>query len=210
MRDRVAGLGRGLNPIERLGVVGFDPFPFQVGSSQPGIRLPVASGGGSGRRERAAAPRQGTNSGCFGSPTVTSTIPSDMAGLTNQNDANCFAWQQFIALNWPANPTTCAADTSVGPAQFGSPGSTATVVWETYKESTEIFQPHATPPADWCSRQPLPAALKAGGSTAGLMPTSPGPQTTAMSSSTRGSPSRRRRCGRRPIVKCWLMQRRLA
>lgn len=54
----------------------------------------------------------GSTSNCLAPPFLVSTtsgkyaytVPRDFA-LTRQADANCFAWQEFIALNWTASPT---------------------------------------------------------------------------------------------------------
>jgi hypothetical protein len=57
----------------------------------------------------------------LGVPTVTSTIPND-APLTDQPTMNCFAWQEFIALNWAAEAgQRGVADPNVPASQFGNP-----------------------------------------------------------------------------------------
>ena len=93
---------------------------------------------------------QGTFSGCSDPPAVTAAIPADAAAM-DQADVNCFAWQQFIALNWPADPSTCAADPTRTAAEFGEPGDTAPAVWETYASPAAVFLPDAAEPAGWCS-----------------------------------------------------------
>ena len=82
-------------------------------------------------------------------PTVSSIIPAD-SKLNNQEALNCFAWQQFIGLNWTADTSSCAADPAVGPPRFGEP-TTAPVVWETYKEPDEVFLRDAARPPGWCA-----------------------------------------------------------
>lgn len=86
---------------------------------------------------------------CLEPPEVDPSIPSDAAAAT-QADMNCFAWQQFIALNWPADLSTCSADTSLGPDGFGEPTDMAPVVWETYKLPEEVFLEKAAEPDPWC------------------------------------------------------------
>jgi hypothetical protein len=76
--------------------------------------------------------------------------PFDLASL--QHDFDVFSWQSFIALNWPAaaigQPDTSV---SIGEKQ-GQP-----TVWQTYKESRDIFLPGgATPPA-WGTDVPPPS-----------------------------------------------------
>ena len=67
-----------------------------------------------------------------------STVPGDINNFTQAN-ANCFAWQQFIALNWPKGPNT----------NFGDPGDLKLVQWETYMPKDVLFQPNAAPPPPW-------------------------------------------------------------
>jgi hypothetical protein len=95
---------------------------------------------------------------CFaGQPVVSSTVPND-ALLLDQPTLNCFAWQEFIGLNWPAvSGQRGVPDPSAGPADFGSPGASAPTVWETYKSNTEVFLPGGTPPSPWNDPPPAPA-----------------------------------------------------
>jgi hypothetical protein len=79
-------------------------------------------------------------------PTVSSQVPADT--ITNQGALNCFAWQEFIALNWQADTATCAA-ASTPASSFGNPG-TAPSVWETFKSPDAVFLKDAAKPAGWC------------------------------------------------------------
>jgi hypothetical protein len=98
-------------------------------------------------------------SNCLAPPTVSSTVPKDMA-LTRQADANCFAWQEFLALNWVASSKMRGApDTTVPASAFGNPNDRRPVVWETYKESDEVFLPNGKKPAPWNS-WPTGSSLK--------------------------------------------------
>lgn len=98
----------------------------------------------------AAAPA-GTTSNCLAPPALTYVTPKDFA-LTRQADANCFAWQQFISLNWVASQTMRGQpDTAIPASQFGEPNNTSLSVWETYKEVDEVFLANAKPPAPWNS-----------------------------------------------------------
>ncbi len=99
---------------------------------------------------------------CFDLPEISSDLPGAPrleAGVTmNQNIANCFAWQEFIALNWivsedhPGQP-----DLSVSASSFGEPGDTRSRVWETYAEAFDVYLPNAVPPNPWGSEQSIPA-----------------------------------------------------
>lgn len=92
---------------------------------------------------------QGSTSNCLKPPQMTYVVPSDMA-LTRQADANCFAWQQFIALNWGASRSQRGQpDTAIPASQFGTPGDLRPAVWETYKEANEIFLADAKDPGKW-------------------------------------------------------------
>jgi len=58
-------------------------------------------------------------------------------------EASAFAWQEFIALNWPAGPQTGQSgqrDTPSSTCRFGDPSpSCALLVWETLRGKVEIF-----------------------------------------------------------------------
>jgi hypothetical protein len=97
----------------------------------------------------------GTTGNCLAPPFLVKsgatayTTPKDFA-LTRQPDANCFAWQEFISLNWIASSEMRGQpDTTVAPAQFGEPNDLRAVVWETYKESDEVFLANAADPGPW-------------------------------------------------------------
>lgn len=66
-------------------------------------------------------------------------VPGDLASFGNQSQADCFAWQEFIALNWPA-------DTTHG---FGTPGDQTPVQWETYMPRGVLFNSTGTMPPAW-------------------------------------------------------------
>jgi len=103
-----------------------------------------------------ASATNGSTSNCLAPPFLASTnskyaynVPTDFP-LTRQADANCFAWSEFIALNWVASTTQRGQpDTSVTPSQFGTPGDRRATVWETYKESDEVFLADAKNPGKW-------------------------------------------------------------
>lgn len=74
-------------------------------------------------------------------------VPGDNTQLANQEDADCFAWQEFIALNWPSN---------AGATGFGQPGDVSPVQWQTYMDSHQLFQEDAAPPPAWGTSPPPP------------------------------------------------------
>jgi len=56
---------------------------------------------------------------------------------------DCFAWQLFVALNWPAKSAG-----EPDPAKpFGEPGEYSDLVWQTYKSAFEVFGD--TQPTPW-------------------------------------------------------------
>lgn len=67
-----------------------------------------------------------------------STVPGDISTF-NQNNADCFAWQEFISLNWPEN----------GNNDFGAPGDLSFVQWENYMPKDVLLQPNGAPPPPW-------------------------------------------------------------
>jgi hypothetical protein len=80
-------------------------------------------------------------------PWVPPTDIKNGAASASLQDAGVFAWQEFIALNWPAVPQTGHPNTRDQPdamAVFGN--STGPLVWHTYRHKVEIFpgmgQPH--------------------------------------------------------------------
>ncbi len=86
---------------------------------------------------------------------VSSTVPSDLnvpanglipvgagAPSATPEQAAAFAWQEFIALNWPAGPQEGKKgqrDTPSSQYKFGDPRYTGPLVWETFRSKVEIF-----------------------------------------------------------------------
>lgn len=80
--------------------------------------------------------------------TFSSTVPSDVSGGVNatKEQLATFAWQEFIALNWPAkpnpNPGTGMSDYYRGQAAssaLASTGSGGTLVWHTFPHRVELY-----------------------------------------------------------------------
>ena len=82
--------------------------------------------------------------------------PSDIkngAASASLQDAGIFAWQEFIALNWPAVPQTGSPNTRDYPdtnAIFGDPKYSGAqggpLVWHTFRHKVEIFPGMGNPP----------------------------------------------------------------
>jgi hypothetical protein len=99
-------------------------------------------------------------------------MPPDVKTPVSQFNFNNLAWQQFITLNWAADPALPGQpDASVPSSAFGTPGNTTPVVWETYKESSEVFLPDGAAPAPWVAARALPAAFAQINGFAGLRAT---------------------------------------
>ncbi len=65
-------------------------------------------------------------------------VPGDLEAFNNQSQVDCFAWQEFISLNWP----------TVG-NNFGTPQDKSFVQWETYMPKDVLFQPDGVAPPAW-------------------------------------------------------------
>lgn len=77
-----------------------------------------------------------------------STVPTDVPGGTaaTKEQLATFAWQEFIAVNWPAkpnpNPATGMSDYFRGQpdsSALASTGSGGTLVWHTYTHRVELY-----------------------------------------------------------------------
>jgi hypothetical protein len=61
-----------------------------------------------------------------------------------------FSWQSFIALNWPADPKIAGKPRYPNkPSVFRKPPAGATTVWESYKESFQLFGTGDRLPKPW-------------------------------------------------------------
>ena len=80
-------------------------------------------------------------------------MPRDFVVAT-QTNADCMAWQEFLYLNWPADPANPGQpDPSVTVADFGQPGNAGKTVWESFLTPADVFTP-ATRAAAWASPRP--------------------------------------------------------
>jgi len=102
---------------------------------------------------------------CNNPPTLDPASPLFMAGDISefpvQDAVDCFAWQDFVALNWPVAPAwpgdpskagqpdrTAKASDWGSPAQGNSPAQAPTV-WETFMPVQLIFLPDGAAPPAW-------------------------------------------------------------
>lgn len=84
----------------------------------------------------------------LGGPSVTfgPTVPPDLRTFSNQPSADCFAWSELVALNWPT-----------GTGTFGAPMDTTPVAWETYMTSDLVFTPDGSKPPAWGTEPSIPS-----------------------------------------------------
>lgn len=75
-----------------------------------------------------------------------STVPTDPEGGYNATPKQMaqFAWQEFIAVNWPAKVNSKASSSGYkrgtpSNSQLGSTGAGGTVVWETFAHRVELY-----------------------------------------------------------------------
>ncbi|MCO8171433.1 hypothetical protein NJC40_27070 [Pseudomonas sp. 21LCFQ02] len=106
-------------------------------------------------------------------PNSGSFLTSDNPFLLSQKTINCYAWQMFIAMNWPVNPGWPTNPSLAGepdlhsPAsQFGVPTHTSqpmsiAPLWSSYKDANDIFLPGAVPPSAWGVQAPAPVGCQA-------------------------------------------------
>ncbi|MFS2002518.1 hypothetical protein ACEN9F_02735 [Duganella sp. CT11-25] len=131
-------------------------------------------------------PATGSTSNCLTPPKLSYVVPTDIA-LTRQADANCFAWQEFIALNWAASRSERGQPNTTTPAShFGRPGDPQATVWETYKEANEIFLANARDPGKW-NAKPSSNVKLLGGLTGRISP-EPQLDLSAIGQASQGSP----------------------
>jgi hypothetical protein len=91
--------------------------------------------------------------------TVSAEVPQELdppfvdgkggAPEATPDQAAAFAWQEFIALSWPAGPqagSRLQRDTPSADCLFGDPQCTGPTVWETFRSKVEIFPGAGDPP----------------------------------------------------------------
>lgn len=83
-------------------------------------------------------------------PTFSSTIPPDIADPADPAQAALFAWQEFIAVTWPAlvNPDPKSSGYFRGQpsttAVSGGTGANGVTVWETFYHRDELYPGYAS------------------------------------------------------------------
>lgn len=150
----------GVNPMSKLFDNSIVPRDFCMNCHAPAINSDYLRSLQSQRRQfgtqqaplvRKTAQPASPSAVCDGELTLSAALPHDVPQdpLTVSNAQkmfDCVSWKSFVALNWPASlqergqPNT-AVETASDPAFMQGPR-----VWQTYKETYEVFQPTIT---DW-------------------------------------------------------------
>jgi len=81
-------------------------------------------------------------------------MPRDFV-VPSQTNANCMAWQEFLYLNWgadPANPGTPNPNLTV--ADFGRPGDLGNTVWESFLSASQVFDGAGGKAVAWKAKRP--------------------------------------------------------
>lgn len=96
---------------------------------------------------------------CLNPPTLSSDVPGDTP-INDQASLNCFAWQEFISLNWPAAASGGGRPAGVGARDFGNPGDLRPVVWETFMDIHQVFNSEGSKPPPWGTPPMVPGACR--------------------------------------------------
>jgi len=95
--------------------------------------------------------------------------PGSLTPAQAQRMFDCWSWQTFVALNWPADDERRGVPDEKKP--ISDPGDR---VWETYKQVYETFQPGdaewSLDGRGWNDRQPLPEVCQEALRAAGISP----------------------------------------
>jgi hypothetical protein len=87
-------------------------------------------------------------------------MPTNFSPLSQQIGADCLAWQEFIYLNWQADPNNPGNPNLNAPASsFGTPGDTSATVWESYLDASAVFNPPTNVRVAWDARRPAIKSL---------------------------------------------------
>ncbi|MGK7926743.1 MAG: hypothetical protein AB4290_16135 [Spirulina sp.] len=78
------------------------------------------------------------------------TYDQDTSAEWATDDTSCYAWDAFLAFNLPS------AGKGSSEPDFNKPFGDAPVVWEGWKESSEVYLPNGAPPTPWGSPRQVP------------------------------------------------------
>lgn len=87
-------------------------------------------------------------------------MPTNFSPITQQIGADCLAWQEFIYLNWQADPNNPGnPNLKAPPSSFGTPGDTSDTVWQSYLDAFTVFNPPSNARITWDARRPAILSL---------------------------------------------------
>ncbi len=92
--------------------------------------------------------------------TVSDAVPSELnpngggAPSATPYQAAAFAWQEFIALNWPTAPNSGREMSGGTACPFGSTTCNTPLVWETMRGKVETFPGNNKPPPGYVNQAP--------------------------------------------------------
>ncbi len=90
--------------------------------------------------------------------TAPPVMPPDFV-VKSQLNADCMAWQEFLYLNWPVDPTRPGQpDPNASVAGFGKAGDMGATVWESYLTPEDVFGPSGKVVA-WTAGRPATKPL---------------------------------------------------
>jgi hypothetical protein len=95
---------------------------------------------------------------CLTPPRLDPVLPAEILPILDQENVDCFAWQELIALGWPASDQAGTPNVSASPARFGDPAQVSPFVFQTYADIEDLFLSGAREPAPWGARSHVPAA----------------------------------------------------
>jgi hypothetical protein len=111
-----------------------------------------------GTKPATAAPGSSSTSPAPALAALQALVASQSASADKANtDPAGFAWDLFVYVNWPAMTDPSQRGMPDPSKPFGQPGA---VVWETWKNTDETFQPNGVAPASWTTAEPVPPAVK--------------------------------------------------
>lgn len=110
------------------------------------VAVQFAASGAGGASAAAGPPAQQFPTPPTKITTALATVPPDFAGLEVQGNINLYSWLAFVALNWPADTSTCGPNLQQTILNDKGPR-----VWETYSADSDIFVKPPATPVPWCA-----------------------------------------------------------
>jgi cytochrome c len=130
---------------------------WRLGNGADSKTAPAAGAGGRCYDPSSAIALAGKSCAPLAAPQLSCYLPPDVEGAlaqpnlnVRQRAADLFAWQEAIALDWPA-----ARGMRGQPDRERKAADHGPRVWETWKEEKEVYLPGGAPPPAWNAPSPL-------------------------------------------------------